>query len=210
MSKTDLLYFESELWQDGCLSVAGIDEAGRGPLAGPVVAAAVIFPAGHKYIAGINDSKKLTSITREEMIAIIQEVASAIGIGIVHHQEIDEINILQATFKAMREAIAVLQIRPDFLLIDGNKKPGINVPQRCIVKGDSLSMSIAAASIVAKVTRDRMMLDYDRVYPQYGFARHKGYATARHIEAIRRFGLCPIHRRSFKPEKLKELYAENE
>lgn len=203
-----MLHYESELWRSGCLHIAGIDEAGRGPLAGPVVAAAVIFPANHAFIAGINDSKKLTPAAREEMIEVIRDKAMAIGVGIVPHEEIDKINILQATFKAMREAVAALKIQPDYLLIDGNKKPGINIPQRCIVKGDALSMSIAAASIVAKVTRDRMMLDYDKEYPHYGFARHKGYATARHIEAIRRFGLCPIHRHSFQPEQLKELYAE--
>lgn len=203
-----MLHFESELWSSGQLRIAGIDEAGRGPLAGPVVAAAVIFPTNHAFITGINDSKKLTPAVREEMIQIIQDKAAAIGVGIVHHQEIDAINILQATFQAMREAVAALTIQPDYLLIDGNKKPGINIPQRCIVKGDALSMSIAAASIVAKVTRDRIMVDYDRQYPHYGFARHKGYATARHIEAIREFGLCPIHRHSFQPEQLKELYAE--
>jgi len=203
-----LLHYESELWRNGCLRIAGIDEAGRGPLAGPVVAAAVIFPANHAFIPGINDSKKLTPAAREQMIRVIQEKAAAIGIGIVPHEEIDKINILQATFKAMREAVTALSLVPDYLLIDGNKKPGIDLPQRCIVKGDSLSMSIAAASIVAKVTRDRIMVEYDRQYPHYGFARHKGYGTARHIAAIREFGLCPIHRRSFQPEQLKELYAE--
>jgi len=201
-----LLNFENELWKQDFTRVAGVDEAGRGPLAGPVVAAAVVFPAGQKYINGINDSKKLSPRQRQAIKAVIEEKALDFGIGIVYHKEIDELNILGATFKAMRLAVESLKQPPDFVLIDGNRDPKIGIQNRCVVKGDSLSMSIAAASIIAKVTRDEMMVDYDKLFPQYDFAKHKGYPTYNHIEAIREHGVCPIHRRSFKPKVLLEYY----
>ena len=201
-----MLSIETELWEQDFRRIAGVDEAGRGPLAGPVVAAAVVFPAGQIYIDGINDSKKLSPRKRQVAKAVIEQKALDYGIGIVHHKEIDELNILGATFKAMRLAIASLTPSPDFLLIDGNRVPEIEIQHRCVVKGDSLSMSIAAASILAKVTRDEMMEEYDKLYPQYDFAKHKGYPTYNHIQAIREHGVCPIHRRSFKPKVLMDYY----
>ncbi len=201
-----MLSIETELWEQGFIRIAGVDEAGRGPLAGPVVAAAVVFPAGQSYINGINDSKKLSPRQRLTVKAVIEQKALDYGIGIVFHEEIDELNILGATFKAMRLAIASLTPSPDYLLIDGNRAPVTNFQRRCVVKGDSLSMSIAAASILAKVTRDEMMIEYDKLYPQYDFAKHKGYPTYNHIQAIREYGVCPIHRRSFKPKALLDYY----
>jgi len=202
----NLLSIETKLWKQNFTRIAGVDEAGRGPLAGPVVAAVVVFPAGQTYIDGINDSKKLSPRRRETAKAVIEEKALDFGIGIVYHEEIDELNILGATFKAMRLAISSLMPTPDYLLIDGNRDPKIGIQNRCVVKGDSLSMSIAAASILAKVTRDEMMVEYDKLYPVYNFAKHKGYPTYKHIEAIRQHGVCPIHRRSFKPKVLMEYY----
>lgn len=196
MNSENALMFEDVLWRRGVTYVAGIDEAGRGPLAGPVVAAAVIFPA-ECVVKGVDDSKKLTPARREELFPRIHHFALAVGVGIVDHHEIDEINILQATFKAMRGAIGRLTVRPGHLLIDGNRFQGDDVPFTTIVGGDALSHSIAAASIVAKVTRDRIMVEQDLLYPGYGFARHKGYGTVEHLSALARFGLCPIHRRSF-------------
>ncbi|MBN2410943.1 ribonuclease HII [candidate division KSB1 bacterium] len=204
--ETDVLSIETELWEQDFTHVAGVDEAGRGPLAGPVVAAAVVFPAGQKYINGINDSKKLSPRQRLTVKAVIEHKALDVGIGIVFHEEIDELNILGATFKAMRLAVESLKKPPDYLLIDGNRDPKINKQTRCLVKGDSLSMSIAAASIIAKVTRDEMMVEYDKLYPLYDFAKHKGYPTYNHIQAIREHGVCPIHRRSFKPKVLLDYY----
>ncbi len=192
-----MLHYEQKLWNSGLEFVAGVDEAGRGPLAGPVVAAAVIFPQDI-FIAGINDSKKLSSSRREELLEIIQRKALSFAVGIVDEKEIDRINILRATFKAMRMAIGSLSIHPEHLLIDGGPLPEKIYPQTAIVKGDQKSFSIAAASIVAKVVRDRMMVKYDKEYPQYGFARHKGYGTKEHVNAIRKYGPCEIHRRSFK------------
>jgi ribonuclease HII len=190
------LRFEEALWDAGLQHVAGIDEAGRGPLAGPVVAAAVIFPRGY-LIQGVDDSKKLPPSRREVLLEKIQETALAIGVGIVDHLEIDRINILQATFKAMQQAIAQLTVCPDHLLVDGNRFTGNGLPYSTIVDGDALCHAIAAASIVAKVTRDRIMVEQDHRYPEYGFSRHKGYGTPEHRAAIARLGLCPIHRRSF-------------
>lgn len=179
-----------------CGLICGVDEAGRGPLAGPVVAGAVVFP--HECdILYINDSKKLSPSKREELYPVIMERAIAAGVGIVGPERIDEINILQATYEAMREAISNLGIKPDILLNDAVTIPGVDVPQVPIVGGDGKSASIGAASIIAKVTRDRMMAEYDKKYPGYGFAAHKGYGTAAHAAAIRELGPCPIHRRSF-------------
>ena len=179
-----------------CHAICGIDEAGRGPLAGPVVAGAVILPKDCEILF-LNDSKKLSEKRRDALYDEIREKAVAWSVGIVGPDVIDEINILQATYQAMRQAVAGLSVEPDLLLNDAVTIPGIAVDQIPIVKGDAKSVSIAAASIMAKVTRDRMMAEYDIAYPDYGFAKHKGYGTAAHIAAIREFGPCPIHRRSF-------------
>ncbi|MCR5301675.1 MAG: ribonuclease HII [Lachnospiraceae bacterium] len=176
--------------------ICGIDEAGRGPLAGPVVAGAVILPKDD-MILGLNDSKQLSPKKRSELFDIIYERAQAVGVGIADHKRIDEINILQATYEAMREAIMKLGKKPDILLNDAVTIPGIDVTQIPIIKGDSKSCSIAAASIIAKVTRDRIMEEMDLKYPGYGFAKNKGYGSADHIESIKKIGPCPIHRRSF-------------
>ena len=190
------LGFEQLLWNRGVQHVAGIDEAGRGPLAGPVVAAAVIFPAGC-VVEGVDDSKRLSPTRREEAFSRIYRHALAVGIGIVDHRVIDEINVLQATLRAMHIAVDGLNPRPSHLLVDGNRFAGGDIPFTTIVDGDARCHAIAAASIIAKVTRDRIMVEQDVLYPAYGFARHKGYGTAQHRMAIERYGLCPIHRRSF-------------
>ncbi|MGI6071914.1 MAG: ribonuclease HII [Lachnospiraceae bacterium] len=176
--------------------ICGVDEAGRGPLAGPVVAGAVILDPDVEILY-LNDSKKLSEKRREELYEQIMEKAVAVGVGIISSGEIDEINILQATYKAMREAVLRLKIEPGFIIADAVTIPGIDIPQTAIVKGDEKSVSIAAASIIAKVTRDRLCLDYDRLYPGYGFASHKGYGTAAHIEAIKKYGPLDIHRQTF-------------
>ena len=176
--------------------VCGIDEVGRGPLAGPVVAGAVILPKDCDILY-INDSKKLSEKKREELYDIIMEKAVATGIGYASVERIDEINILQATFEAMREAISKLGVSPDILLNDAVTIPQVDIKQVPIIKGDAKSISIGAASIIAKVTRDRLMVDYDTVFPEYGFASNKGYGSAQHIEAIKKYGPCPIHRRTF-------------
>ena len=176
--------------------ICGIDEVGRGPLAGPVVAGAVILPKNCDILY-INDSKKLSEKKREELYDIIMEKAVATGIGYASVERIDEINILQATFEAMRDAISKLSVSPDILLNDAVTIPQVSVPQVPIIKGDAKSISIGAASIIAKVTRDRLMADYDMVFPEYGFASNKGYGSAQHIEAIKKYGPCPIHRRTF-------------
>jgi ribonuclease HII len=196
----DMLYFEKLAFRQGYKTVAGIDEAGRGPLAGPVVAAAVILPEGCR-IDGVNDSKKLTEPKRNLLFDVIMERAVSVGVGISDSQTVDRINILQATLRAMESAVAVLAQPPDCLLIDGISKVALNVYQRTIKKGDSLSCSIAAASIIAKVTRDRLMEAFDREYPGYGFAGHKGYGAQTHLEAIRRLGPSPIHRLTFRGVK---------
>ena len=193
----ELSKFEKEYFEKGYNLIAGIDEAGRGPLAGPVVAAAVILPKGC-LIEGVNDSKKLSEKKREKLYDDIIENAIAWGVGIKDNNVIDEINILEATRLAMHEAIENLQVKPDFIFIDAEKKVDTDkIPYLPIIKGDALSISIAAASIIAKVTRDRIMSQWDEVYPQYGFAKHKGYGTAEHISAIKEYGLCPLHRLSF-------------
>ena len=199
----DLWLYEHEAAREGFACVCGVDEAGRGPLAGPVCAAAVILPPDCR-IEGLNDSKKLTDKRRRELYDVIVENAAAYGIAFASHQEIDEINILQATFLAMRRAFEKLTVTPDIALIDGNRAPGLSCRERTVVHGDALSASVAAASILAKVTRDRLMEEYDAQYPQYGFAVHKGYGTQRHYAALREFGACPIHRQSF----LRKFYGE--
>lgn len=176
--------------------VCGIDEVGRGPLAGPVVAAAVILPKDSQILY-LNDSKKLSEKKREELYEVIMREAVAVGFGMVGPGRIDEINILQATYEAMREAIGKLSVRPVALLNDAVTIPGVDIPQVPIIKGDAKSVSIAAASIVAKVTRDRLMVEYDRMMPDYGFARNKGYGTKEHIEALQKNGPTPIHRKTF-------------
>lgn len=176
--------------------ICGIDEVGRGPLAGPVVAGAVILPKDCDILY-INDSKKLSEKKREELYEVIMEKALAVGLGYATPERIDEINILQATYEAMRQAISNLKISPDILLNDAVTIPGVECKQVPIIKGDAKSISIGAASIVAKVTRDRLMVDYDRIYPEYGFASNKGYGASVHIEAIKKYGPTPIHRRSF-------------
>lgn len=191
------LDFEKKLWQVGQNTVAGIDEAGRGPLAGPVVAAAVVFDPAAEMIEGVRDSKKLTARRREKLYDIIQNRAAAIGIGVVEPAEIDRLNILQANHKAMRQALGRLKRKVDHILVDGRGLPDKIYPQTAIVGGDRICYSIAAASIVAKVYRDRIMTALDAVFPGYGFARHKGYGTRQHRDAIRKLGPCPIHRKSF-------------
>lgn len=176
--------------------LCGVDEAGRGPLAGPVVAAAVILPPGCQILY-VNDSKKLTAKKREELYPVILREAVAVGVGSVGPERIDEINILQATYEAMREAIGNLSVEPQILLNDAVNIPLIDIPQVPLIHGDARSLSIAAASIVAKVTRDRLMVQYDKEMPQYGFAAHKGYGSAAHMEALKKYGPSPIHRRSF-------------
>ena len=199
----DLWCYEREALADGFEIVCGVDEAGRGPLAGPVCAAAVILPR-ETVIEGLNDSKKLTDKKRRELYDVITQTAAAYGIAFASEQEIDEVNILQATFLAMERAMQKLAVRPQLALIDGNRARDFGLPVRTIVSGDALSASIAAASILAKVTRDRLMEELDGEYPQYGFAVHKGYGTKRHYEALRAFGPCPIHRRTF----LRKFYGE--
>lgn len=183
--------------------ICGVDEAGRGPLAGPVCAAAVVLP---KYLClpGLTDSKKLTDKKRRELFPLIQQQALAYGIGFASEAEIDEINILQATFLAMKRALAQLDCRPDLALIDGNRETDFGLPVKTVVKGDSLSANIAAASVLAKVSRDDVMVELAKTYPQYGFDIHKGYGTKAHYQALEEFGPCPAHRRSF----LKKFYAQ--
>ena len=188
--------FENEGYNKGYLYIGGIDEAGRGPLAGPVVASVVVFKKDTK-IEGVNDSKKLSEAKRDELFEVIKKEALDYGIGIVNNEEIDEFNILNATYMAMKKAINCLKQAPDYLLVDAATIPGIDIAQNPIVKGDSKSISIAAASILAKVTRDSIMYQYDRVYPEYGFKSHKGYGTKEHYEAIEKHGITPIHRKSF-------------
>ena len=187
---------EYEDTYDACAYICGIDEAGRGPLAGPVVAAAAVLPKDCQ-IFYLNDSKKLSEKKRDLLFDEIKEKAVAYGIGIVSPQVIDEINILQATYEAMRQAISQLNVIPEILLNDAVTIPGVDIMQVPIVKGDAKSVSIAAASILAKVTRDRMMMEYDQIYPEYGFAKHKGYGSKQHTDAIHEYGPCPIHRRTF-------------
>ena len=203
MSDVNLWEIE-QTWADrGFHAICGIDEAGRGPLAGPVCAAAVILPE-RLDIPGLNDSKKLTDKKRRELFPIIEEQAIAFGLGWASQEQTDEINILQATFLAMSRAVEQLKIRPDLALVDGNRAPALDLPVETVVKGDSLSASIAAASVLAKVSRDDVMLRMAEEYPGYGFEVHKGYGTKAHYEALRKFGPSPIHRRTF----LKKFYGE--
>ena len=191
----NMLAYERKYYAD-CEYICGIDEAGRGPLAGPVVAAAVILPKGSK-IPYLNDSKQLSEKRREELYDVIIDKAVAVGTGIVSPERIDEINILQATYEAMRRAVNSLEVRPQVLLNDAVIIPWIDIPQEKIIKGDAKSLSIAAASIIAKVTRDRIMKAYHEIFPEYGFNKHKGYGSKEHIATIQALGPCPIHRRSF-------------
>lgn len=199
----NLWQIEDELKLRGVGAICGVDEAGRGPLAGPVCAAAVILPE-HLQIPGLNDSKKLSDKKRRDLFPIIKEQAIAYGIAFATVEEIDEINILQATFLAMERAVAQLNGQADFALIDGNREPKLDIESMAVVKGDSRSASIAAASIFAKVTRDDYMEELASQYPQYGFEVHKGYGTRRHYQALEEFGMCPAHRRSF----LKKFYGQ--
>lgn len=192
--------YEKKAASSGFFNVAGVDEAGRGPLAGPVVSAAVVLPDTFSDDR-VTDSKKLTHKKRELLFSLIEEQAVSVGVGIVSPEQIDAVNILQASLLSMLIAVNNLQQKPDFLLIDGIFKIDSELPQSAIKKGDSLSISIAAASIIAKVTRDRIMVKYDEKYPEFGFAKHKGYPTKAHKEAIQKFGVCSIHRRSFKGVK---------
>lgn len=203
MSEKNMWQFEEELFAQGYQVVCGVDEAGRGPLAGPVCAAAVILPP-HLEIPGLDDSKKLSDKRRRELFPIIKEQAIAYGIGLATHEEIDEINILQATFLAMERAIAQLQIKPEYALIDGNRTKDFGLPVKTVVKGDSLSANIAAASVLAKVTRDMLMEEAAVEYPGYGFEIHKGYGTRAHYDALREKGPSSIHRMTF----LKKFYGE--
>lgn len=187
---------ENALFDEGFALVAGVDEAGRGPLAGDVFAAAVILPKGY-LPEGLNDSKKISEKKRERLYDEIIANAEAWGIGRATPEEIDTVNILNATFLAMQRAVEALAITPHMALVDGNRAPGLSVPCRTLVKGDSLSVSIAAASILAKVSRDRYIVELDKAYPAYGFAAHKGYGTKAHMEALKAYGPCPIHRKTF-------------
>lgn len=206
-----MVRIEEELWQNGYHYIAGVDEAGRGPLAGPVVAAAFIHP-GSLFIPGLNDSKQVRPILRQRIYESLLESGAAYAVGIGTPAEIDELNILGATRLAMTRAVEKLSFRPDYLLIDALKLPEIKLPQRGVIHGDALSISIAAASIIAKVTRDRMMEDLDRDYPGYGLSKHKGYPTAEHYRALADLGPTPIHRRSFRltaePQLLLEIGEE--
>jgi ribonuclease HII len=193
---------EDSHYAKGIVTICGIDEAGRGPLAGPVCAAAVILPA-HHHIPGLNDSKKLSDKKRRELFPLIQEQAIAYGIGLASHEEIDEMNILQATFLAMERALAQLSVRPDLALIDGNREKDFGLPVETVVQGDSRSANIAAASVLAKVTRDDIMMELAQEYPAYGFEIHKGYGTKAHYDALRTYGASPIHRMTF----LKKFYG---
>jgi len=196
---------EKKIFSQGYEIIGALDEAGRGPLAGPVIAACVIFKANfsiNKEIEAVNDSKKLSSKKREELFEFIKNNFLEVGVGISDHQTIDRINILQATFLAMKKAIGSLKNKPQFLLVDGSIKiPNCSIPQSAIVRGDEKIFSIAAASIIAKVTRDRIMAEYDKLYPNYGFLKHKGYGTREHLVALKNFGPCPIHRLSFNKVK---------
>ncbi len=192
-----MTYEYENLYHDqGCDTICGVDEAGRGPLAGPVFAAAVILPEGLEDI-GLNDSKKLNEKKRDRLFDLIKEKAVAYSIASADQNEIDDLNILNATFLAMKRAVEGLSVKPDLALIDGNRKPNTGVPEVTIVKGDAKSISIAAASILAKVSRDRYMLELNRQYPEYEFAKHKGYPTALHYEKIKEHGISPVHRLSF-------------
>lgn len=194
---TQLKQIEESVYKEGFEHVCGIDEAGRGPLAGPVVVASVIMPKD-SMIEGVNDSKKVSEAKREKLYDLITKEAISYGVGIISQEEIDEINILNATKKGLTKSIEELEQKPDIILVDALRDINtLGVPYRSVIKGDAKIYSIACASIIAKVTRDRIMKEWDKIYPQYGFISHKGYGTAKHIAAIKEYGLCPLHRRSF-------------
>ena len=193
----EMLFYEKKKNSEGYDLICGLDEAGRGPLAGPVVAGAVIL-GDDTYIPGLDDSKKLSEKKREKLFDEIYQQAKAVGVGIIKQERIDKINILEATYEAMQEAITKLEIEPEYLLVDSETIPKVNIPQAGIEKGDSQSVSIAAASIIAKVTRDRILVEYDKEYPEYDFAQHKGYGTKSHRQALEEFGPCDIHRKSYQ------------
>ena len=203
MSSVNMWEIEDSFYEEGYQIICGVDEAGRGPLAGPVCAAAVILPA-HLELPGLTDSKKLTDKKRRELYPVIMEKAVAYGIGFASEQEIDEINILQATFLAMQRALDQLSVKPDLALIDGNREKDFGLPVKTVVKGDSLSLNIAAASVLAKVTRDDLMLELAEKYPEYAFDVHKGYGTKAHYAALTAYGPSPVHRMSF----LKKFYGQ--
>ena len=203
MSNVNMWEIENSLHEKGYRVICGVDEAGRGPLAGPVCAAAVILPDGIE-IPGLTDSKKLTDKKRRELFPVIKDQAVAYGIAFASHEEIDEINILQATYLAMERALAQLSVKPDIAMIDGNRAKNFGLPVQTVVKGDSLSANIAAASILAKVSRDDLMLELAGKYPEYRFEVHKGYGTKAHYEALRAYGASPVHRKTF----LKKFYGE--
>ena len=204
-TERDKLAYEKEMLALGAEYIAGVDEVGRGPFAGPVVCAAVIMPLdAENLIDGVDDSKKVKEERREQLAALIRERAVAYKICEESPQTIDEINILEATKRCMKRAVEGLSVQPDVVFVDGNFRIGIDLPQQNIVRGDALSYSIGAASILAKVYRDSLMREYDKQYPQYGFARHKGYGTAVHIRALKEFGPCPIHRKTFIRRILEE------
>ena len=196
----DTLWFEKTARRQGYLYIAGIDEAGRGPLAGPVVAAAVVLPSVFD-LPGLTDSKRLSARQRERLYPLIRSQAVAVGIGLASAGEVDRLNVLQATLKSMQQAVSRLSCEPDFLLVDGISRIPTDIPQETLKKGDSRSLSISAASIVAKVVRDRIMQSYDKHYPEYGFAGHKGYGSAGHLKAIARCGPSPLHRKTFRGVK---------
>ena len=202
----ELYLYDEQVRAEGYSALCGVDEAGRGPLVGPVVAAAVILPPDFQ-LEGINDSKKLSEKKREALFDVIKEHAVAYGIGMADHKEIDEMNILQATFLAMRRAVEAMGVTPAMVLVDGNQDPKLGLPTRTVVKGDATSASIAAASILAKVTRDRILIDMDKEYPQYHFAKHKGYGTKDHYAQLMEHGMCPYHRRTFL-KKLKGVLPD--
>lgn len=193
-------YFEDQLYSEGVPSIAGVDEVGRGCLAGPVVAASIILPRDCK-IEGINDSKKLSAKKRDELYDLILDSAVAYGIGIISSSEIDKINILQASLKAMKSSVESLMVKPQYLLIDGNQAIDTNIPQKIIIKGDMRSISVSSASIIAKVTRDRMMSEFEKKYPNFKFSIHKGYGTRLHLEELKKYGPTPIHRMTFAKVK---------
>ena len=198
VSEEERLNFEKELYEQGYSLIAGVDEAGRGPLVGPVVAGAVILPVNYS-LPGLNDSKQISEKKREKLFDIIMNDAIAVGVGIVDNKKIDEINILEASRLAMKLAIEDLKVKPDYVLSDAMKLTNIDIPYKDIVHGDALSLSIAAGSIIAKVTRDRMLMELDKEYPEYGFAKHKGYPTKAHLEAIKKYGVLDCYRFTYKP-----------
>ncbi|MBN1849029.1 MAG: ribonuclease HII [Deltaproteobacteria bacterium] len=200
MSKTDPLYYESLARKHGYQWIAGVDEAGRGPLAGPVVAAAVIIPEG-ALLQGVKDSKKMTEKAREKAFEEIHKIAVAVGVGVISHRAIDQMNILNATLTAMKQAVVSLDPLPDHVFVDGIHEIPISIPQKCLIKGDQICKSISAASIIAKVYRDRIMSSYHDRFPEYGFLHHKGYGTAQHRSVIAFLGPSPVHRLTFKGVK---------